>query len=184
MRNLSEYNGIKYIRWTSPTPNMYFYNNQIYPIVTVDGDSLVVIDETEEKSFIEPEDLQWAEPVTDEEFKASRKIKQVDQHSVIPGVPAQRQAPVPNSPSIVDINLDQLPYWTQYITINNEGVWATSDPPEEVSKMKEKVTLETPIVIKIPKRKIPLEVLANLFKEGKITFPEFEAEMKITLGSL
>ena len=91
---------------------------------------------------------------------------------------------VPQGPTIVELNLDLLPYWAQYVTINNEGVWVTNRCPDEVSKMKEKLTLETPIVIKVPKRKIPMEVLANMFKDGKITYAEFEEEMKKIVGGV
>jgi len=180
--------GIKYLRWVKSTDDSFSFRPQeIYPLIRVEGDNdLVVKDESEEEIYVEQEDLQFFVPVTDEEYRDSRR--QVHSRPPITGmVSAQTAIPsnvVTSGPSVVTIEIDQFPHWAQYITISNEGIFATSDSIDEVSKMKEKVSLTSPIVLKIPKRKVPLETLAMWFKEGKITYEEFEKEMKSTFGGL
>lgn len=172
---------VRYARWNRSEQSMYFSNGQIYPIMRVEGDSLVVIDNSEEEQYIDPEDLGFFEPITDTEYKSSKKS--------MPSIGYSQQAPVyANRPVIevaskeiqiqVELNENQFPYWAQYIIINNEGVWATTNNPDEVSTMKEKVTLDGPIIIKLPKEQKPFEILAQLFKDGKITYEELESEIK------
>jgi hypothetical protein len=172
---------VRYARWNRSEQSMYFSNGQIYPIMRVEGDSLVVIDNSEEEQYIDPEDLGFFEPITDTEYKSSKKH--------MPSIGYSQQAPVyANRPVIevaskeiqiqVELNENQFPYWAQYIIINNEGVWATTNNPDEVSTMKEKVTLDGPIIIKLPKEQKPFEILAQLFKDGKITYEELESEIK------
>lgn len=172
---------VRYARWNRSEQSMYFSNGQIYPIMRVEGDSLVVIDNSEEEQYIDPEDLGFFEPITDTEYKSSKKH--------MPSIGYSQQSPVyANRPVIeveskeisiqVELNENQFPYWAQYIIINNEGVWATTNNPDEVSTMKEKVTLDGPIIIKLPKEQKPFEILAQLFKDGKITYEELESEIK------
>ena len=176
---------VRYVRWTQDKPENVLvatYNkNEIYPLLRIEGDDMVIEDPSGEQIYVEPEDVEWFAPVSDNEFKDSRKKNK----------PQQQAFHNPNRPQIeaesnafsitVDLNENQFPYWTQYVCINGEGVWALTNPPEEVSTMKERVTLENPIVIKIPQKKKPFEILANLFKEGKITYEELEAELKSIL---
>lgn len=181
--------GIRYLRWVKTTDDSFsFKPQQIYPLIRVEGENdLVVVDETQEEIYVEPEDHQYLIPVTDEEYRNSNRktLNQVQQPNIhVAASPNILIQPTNNLPSVVDLNLDQFPHWAQYVTINNEGIWATSDAVDEVSKMKEKVVLETPIVLRIPKRKIPMETLAMWFKEGKISYEEFEEEMKNMFGGL
>ena len=183
--------GIKYLRWVKSTDDSFSFRPQeIYPLLRVEGDNdLVVKDETEEEIYVEPEDLQFFVPVTDEEYRDSLKQlrsrpQQISTNSSVSTPQAITTHTVSTAPSIVSLELEQIPHWALYLTISNEGIFATSESIDEVSKMKEKVSLTSPIILKIPKRKIPLETLAMWFKEGKITYEEFEKEMKSTFGGL
>lgn len=183
MNNLEKFAGVRYVRWTKVDPKRIdFTTGQIYPLMDVESDgSVVIVDNTEEAIYVDQEDVDFFEPVTDAQFKANKREQRamsapdVIQHN-------------PNRPNIgvesremsiqVELNENQFPYWAQYIVINNEGVWATTNDPNEVSTMKEKVNLENPITIKLPKTKKPFEILAELFKEGKISYAELESEIK------
>lgn len=172
---------VRYARWNNSKQSVYFTNGQIYPIMRVEGDSLVVIDNSEEEQYIDPEDLEFFEPVTDTEYKSIKKPIAVQGYGQQSPVYANRPVIEVASKEIqiqVDLNENQFPYWAQYVIINNEGVWATTNDPNEVSTMKEKVTLAEPIVIKLAKEQKPFEILAQLFKDGKITYAELEAEIK------
>lgn len=179
---------IRYMRWVKPTDDSFsFTRMQIYPLIRVEGDNdLILVDNSGEEIYVEPEDIQFLQPVTDEEYRNQRAstttLVQINREGVVASIPQFSIAQ--QGPTIVELNVDSLPYWAQYVTINNDGVWVTTDAPDEVSKMKEKLTLDTPIVIKVPKRKIPMEVLANMFKDGKITYAEFEEEMKKIVGGV
>ncbi len=174
------FDSVRYARWNRPQQSMYFTNGQIYPILRVEDGVLVIIDDSEEEQYIDPEDVQFFEPITDAQYKTAR-------HSTPkqPTIGQPNYGPRPNIEvesrelSIqVDLNANQFPYWAQYLIINNEGIWATTNDPNEVSTMKEKVNLGEPIVIKLPKTQKPFEILAQLFKDGKITYEELECEIK------
>lgn len=184
--SVKEFDGCRYAKWTNPDPkNIYFTAGLIYPIISTYNNEMVVMDNTEEKAFVEDDQIQWFQPITDAEYKQSRNQMGGMQRS------SQDENVVrhnPNRPNIaaddkafstqLDLNENQFPYWANYVIINNDGVWATTSSPDEVSTMKEKVTLANPIVIQIPQKQKPFEILANLFKEGKITYAELEAELK------
>lgn len=174
--------GIRYLRWVKLTSDSFsFKPNSIYPIIRVEGnDDLIVVDESSEEIYVEPEDLQFLIPVSDEEYR--NENKRPKNPSGQQSQTSYSQPVIKVGPTVLELSDTQFPYWAQYITINNEGVWATTDAPDSVSKQKEKVLLETPIVIQIPKRKVPMDVLASWFKEGKITYEEFETEMKTMFG--
>lgn len=183
--NVNEIFGhVRYARWNRALPSMYFSNGQIYPIMRVEDESLVVIDNSEEEQYIDPADIQFFEPITDAEYKSSKKSTPAFGYNTAPHAnPVYANRPVIEVASkemtiSVELNENQFPYWAQYIIINNEGVWATTNNPDEVSTMKEKVTLDGPIIIKLPKEQKPFEILAQLFKDGKITYEELESEIK------
>lgn len=182
--NVNEiFGSVRYARWNRPAASMYFSNGQIYPIMRVEGDSLVVIDNSEEEQYIDPEDLGFFEPITDVEYKSTKKSRPSSGYDNMQANPVYANRPVIEVESKeisiqVELNENQFPYWAQYIIINNEGVWATTNNPDEVSTMKEKVTLDGPIIIKLPKEQKPFEILAQLFKDGKITYEELESEIK------
>lgn len=173
---IDRFKGQRLVKWMGAT-NTYFTSGGIYDIVRIENEmDLVIKDNSKEEYYINEEEFQYL-------TIATAKDKQYIQSNELPIHLANQNRPkieVESRELDIQINLNEniFPYWAAYIMIDTNGVFALVNHPDEGNGIKEKITLENPVIIKIPNKQKPFEVLANLFKEGKITFEELEAETR------
>lgn len=180
--SIAEFEGFRLIQWTNPEQSMYLTTGQIYPIIRIENNDVIITDNMGEQYFCESNEIQWLQPMSDKDAKIVSKSVKSQQN-----IPVYNQ----NRPDIkleqrelsIQVELDQseIPYWATYIIIDGGGIVASVNPPDVEGGMRERVVLTKPIVIKLPKEQKPFEILANLYKEGKITYEELESEMKLVL---
>ncbi len=183
---MSRFKGIKYLKYiNNVNPSYEFTYGELYPLLAVESDtSILTLNNLKNETFIEDDQIGDFAVLTDAEEKADRlnrkgRINQLEANIYVPPTPMSKvNVEVPSNQFQIKVDLDEsdFPYWANFIIINGQGVFAQVN--EDGTGMKEKVDLKTPIVINIPKKQKPFEILATMFKEGKITYDELEAEIK------
>lgn len=175
---IDRFKGHRHVKWTGAT-NTYFTSGGVYDIVRIENEiDLIIKDNSKEEYYINEEEFQYLIVASAKE-KHTLQIHELPMHNNSINLNRPR-IDVDSKEHEISINLNEniFPYWTAYVMIDTNGVFALVNHPDEATGMKEKVTLDKPIILKIPNKQKPFEVLANLFKEGKITFEELEAETR------
>lgn len=158
---IDQFKNIQTVQWNGET-NIYFTHGEVYRVCRVEGDDLVVFDNSDSENYIEGSDLQYVSASTKKAISPM----------------AQLNKAVSREPEInIELGDVEYPKWANFLVINASGTTAYMYHPKEERGLNQLIELSSDIIIKLPNSGKTFEMLADLYKEGKISVEEFKDEM-------